>query len=520
MAHKRISCMEIRHIIQLKVNGESNRRCAELLQINRNTVNDYVRILEATGLSYLELQSKSEIELRELFPQADTKDPLRYKVLLEYLPGVYADRHLPGFTLRNCWNTYKEVHPDGYGFTQFAEHYRRLYKKKKASMPLVHKAGETIFVDYAGKKAKIVNKETGQVTEVELFVAILPWSQYTYVEASYSQKKGDFIGSMNRCLSFFGGSPVAVVSDNLKSAVSKASKYEPYINKTFKSFGLHYNTVIHPARPYKAKDKALVEGAVKLCYQRILFPIRNMTFFSLKELNDEIGRLLDIHNRTNFQDRGCSRLDLFMRTEKALLRTLPAQKFLMRDYKWLTVNLNGHVKLSEDKHYYSVPAELDLIGKKVEMQYSQDTVEIYRHSKRIATHKRQHFPGYSTRPEHLEKDHQQYSKWNEKYFKEKAKNIGPVCEEYIGKLIHSKQYPPQAFKQAHGIIMFTRLYANNRIENACRIGLATQKYSYRTIENILDKGLDFNYQDLFSQTQPDLSSHIPEHENTRGNHYS
>lgn len=135
---------------------------------------------------------------------------------------------------------------------------------------------------------------------------------------------------MNRCLSFFGGSRIAVVSDNLKSAVTKASKYESYINKIFKSFGVHYNTVIHPARPYKPKDKALVEGAVKLAYQRILFPIRNMTFFSLEELNIEIRKRLDIHNRTNFQDRDCSRLDLFMKTEKQLLRSLPSQYFLMR----------------------------------------------------------------------------------------------------------------------------------------------------------------------------------------------
>jgi len=520
MAHKRISCMEIHQLIQLKLNGESNRSCGELLHINRNTVNEYVQVLKATGLPYSELLLKPELELRELFPQADTKDPHRYRVLLEYLNRVYADRNLPGFTLRNCWNSYKEIYPQGYGFTQFAEHYKRLYKKKKPSMPQVHKAGETIFVDYAGKKAKIVDKQTGQVTEVELFVAILPWSNYTYIEATYSQKKADFIGSMNRCLSFFGGSPVAVVSDNLKSAVTKASKYEPYINKTFKSFGLHYNTVIHPARPYKAKDKALVEGAVRLCYQRILFPIRNMTFFSLEDLNAEIRKRLDKHNRTNFQDKNCSRLDLFMQIEKALLRPLPAQKFLMREYRWLTVNLSGHVKLNSDKHYYSVPAELELIGKKVEMQYSQDTVEIYRDSKRIAIHKRQHCPGYSTRAEHLPHDQEKYSKWNGKYFREKARNIGPVCEQFIGKLIDSKQYAPQAYRQAQGIIMLKRLYANNRIENACRIGLAAQKYSYRNIESILQKGLDFNYQELFDQAHPGTSSHIPDHENTGGNYYS
>ena len=510
--------MEIRQLLQLKMNGESNRSCASLLQINRNTINAYVQVLKQVNLSLDELFLKSDLELRELFPQADTKDAVRYKVLIEYLPKVYADRSLPGFTLRNCWTEYKVLYPEGYGFTQFTGHYKRLYKKKKSSMPQVHVAGETIFVDYAGKKAKIVDKETGQIREVELFVAILPWSNYTFVEASYSQKKEDFIGSMNRCLSFFGGSSVAIVSDNLKSAVTKASKYEPYINKTFKSFGVHYNTVIHPTRPYKAKDKALVEGAVKLAYQRILFPIRNMTFFSIDALNIEIKKRLSIHNRTNFQDRDCSRLDLFMQTEKQLLRPLPAQDFLMRDYKWLQVNLSGHVKLSEDKHYYSVPAEL--VGKKVEMQYSQGTVEIYRASKRIAIHKRKPFPGYSTRKEHLAKGHQEYSKWNESYFLEKAKRLGPTCEQFIEKLIRSKQYPPHAYRQAHGIVTLERLYTKNRIENACRIGLLTEKYSYRSIEQILKKGLDFNYHELFDEAQSHACSHIPQHDNIRGNNYS
>lgn len=510
--------MDIRQLLQLKKNGRSNRSCGELLGINRNTINAYVKVFKQSDLTYDELLSKSDLALRELFPQADTKDATRYKKLIEYLPQVYADRSLPGFTLRNCWSVYKETYPNGYGFTQFTGHYNRLYKKKKASMPQVHTVGETVFVDYAGKKPKIINKDTGELIELELFVAILPWSNYTFAEASYSQKKEDFIGSMNRCLAFFGGSPVAVVSDNLKSAVTKACKHEPHINKTFKSFGVHYNTVIHPTRPYKPKDKALVEGAVKLVYQRVLFPIRNMNFFSLHQLNTEIKKRLEIHNRTNFQDRDCSRLDLFMKTEKALLRPLPAQSFMMREYKWLKVSLSGHVKLSKDKHYYSVPA--DLVGKRVEMQYTQDTVEVYSASIRVATHKRKKFAGYSTRREHLDEENQKYSKWDEPYFLEKAQAIGPVCEQYIKKLIHSKQYPPQAFKQANGIVTLKRLYANNRIENACRIGLLSQKYSYINIEQILKKGLDFNYRELFDEAQPNASSHIPKHDNIRGNHYS
>jgi len=519
MAKPRTNIMEIRQLIQLKIKGVSNRQCAKLLQINRNTINEYVRCLLSIEEGLKALLKFSDAQLRDLFPQADTKDGPRYKALLAFLPSVHEERLQPGFTFLNRWRAYKNCHPSGYGYTQFMCHYHRLYGQVKSSMRLEHKAGERIYVDYAGKKVFIVDRATGEQQAVELFVAILPSSQYTYVEATKSQKREDFIASMNRCLSFFGGVTKAIVSDNLKSAVTKSSKYEPIINKTFKDFGLHYNTVIHPTRPYKPQDKALVEGAVRLVYQRILFNLRNMTFFSIGELNKEIHKWLDIHNRTNFQHRDCSRFDLFNRHEKQFLSALPNEDYEIKNYNRAKVQKNGHVFFSPDKHYYSVPHVH--IGKETEIQSTRDTIEVYFQSKRIAIHKRNlRSGGYTTRKDHTSSEHQYYSNWSEDFFVQRAEQIGPFCTTYISQLIKSKQFPEQAYKQAQGILLLKRQYENSRIEDACRLASLVEKFSYRSLTSILKNGSDKHCPTLFGLEQ-NHQSHIPQHDNIRGpNQYS
>src|SRR6056297_4061581 len=213
------------------------------------------------------------------------------------------------------------------------EHYNRKYGKIKGSMKLEHIAGHEIFIDFAGKKLQIVNRKTGEIMPVEVFVAILPSSQYTYVEACFSQKREDLISCMAHALSFYGGVPKAIVSDNLKSAVTRASKYEADINRSFKDFARHYNCAINPARGYSPQDKALVENAVHLAYQRIFYPIRQMTFFSLEALNDEIRRLLAGYNNMLLQRRQASRLELFQTFEREHLKGLPSSPYELKDYR-------------------------------------------------------------------------------------------------------------------------------------------------------------------------------------------
>lgn len=242
-------------------------------------------------------------------------------------------------------------------------------------MKLEHEAGNEMFIDYAGKKLHIVDKETGEIIPVEVFVAILPNSQYTYVEACLSQKRKDLIACCTGALNFYGGVPKAIVSDNLKSAVTRASKYEAEVNRTFKDFARHYNCVINPARGYAPQDKALVENAVHLTYQRIYYPLREMTFFSLDDLNREIRKLLINYNSLLFKRKEASRIELFQTVERQYLKPLPSSSYELKDYRKAKVQKMGYVYFSPDKSYYSVPYRY--IGKETCIHYTRDMVEVY-----------------------------------------------------------------------------------------------------------------------------------------------
>jgi transposase len=204
--------------------------------------------------------------LSSLFPAADYKDKGHYEQLSSYFPHYQKELNKPGCSLQHLWYQYLQQHPEGYRYTQFTHYYNLWSKPLKASGILLHKAAEKLFVDFAGKKLSYVDKESGEVLQAEVFVALLPCSHYTYVRAVKSQQRDDFILCMNEALSWFGGVPKAIVSDNLRSAVSKGHRFAPLINKTLKDFAVHYGCMVDPARPYHPQDKALVEGAVKLVY--------------------------------------------------------------------------------------------------------------------------------------------------------------------------------------------------------------------------------------------------------------
>lgn len=509
MAAKQIDIMDVRQLIQLKIRGESNRSCSSILTIHRNTVNFYVRQLVATGTHYPDLLKLSDQELKELFPSRTTSDSDRYEEIAQYFPYIKQQLLLPGGTRENLWKEYLHKHPEGYGYTQFNEHYNNWLSQSKASGKLIHKAGDKLFVDYCGKKLHVVDKETGEIQDVEVFVGVLPCSGYTYVEASRSQQREDFIGSINNCFQFLGGSSKAIVPDNLKSAVSKASKYEPILNKTLRDLALHYGCVINPTRSYSPQDKAMVEGAVRLVYQRIFFPLRNMTFFSLDELNKQLQTELVKYNEYLMVTYQASRRKLFVDLEEQYLQSLPPTLYQIKYYKQAKVQKMGYIYLSETKNYYSVPHRY--IGKQVELQYNKDIIEIYYQSDRIASHKRDYRPGqYVTIKEHMSSTHQFYNDWSPEYFFNLAKNIGPETSEYISLLIKQQEYPETGYKQALGIISLKKAFDKQRIENACTIALNHDRYSYRTIKRILENNMD---KAIESKT---IQLFIPIHMNIRG----
>jgi len=513
MAGKRIETMDVRQLVSLKNQGLSNRKVAQLLHISRNTVNGYTAIFERSGHTYDQLLLLDDVALKELCAPESEVSPERYEALANQFDYLLSELKKPGCTLLTLWNEYKEKQTRPYGYTQFTYHFNQWANKQEASGKLNHKAGEKIFIDYTGKKLHFINRDTGEMKPAEVFVAILPCSQYTYVEASETQQRDDLIGSMRRCIHYFGGVTEAIVSDGLKSAVTKACKYEPVINKTFKDFALHYGCVVDPARPYSAQDKALVEGAVKLVYQRIFYPLSKMTFFSLTELNAAIQELLVKYNNYVFKLTKYSRRELFLSTEKQFLKPLPETPYELRQYRRAKVQKMGYIFLSEDKHYYSVPYRF--IGKHVEVRYTDSIVEIFYNQERICTHKRERAPGkYSTMKDHLSSSHGAYSEWSLSFFQSKAQHIGPQTVNYITKVILQYSYPNIGFKQAMGIIQLTRLYTKDRIERACDRALALPNWSFRIIDNMLRSGADQ------LPLPHDVANHIPSHENIRGaGHY-
>lgn len=510
---KTLDPMDLKQIIRLHLEGFSNRRIGRTLGIGRNAVNGYIQRFTACDFTMKELLGLEEASLKELFASKTTIDNDRYNQLMQYFEKVNHAKDYPGFTFRYHYLEYESSTENPYSYTQFMEHYNRKYTKLEGSMKLDHKAGYNMMIDFAGKHLHITNKETGVLIPVEVFVSILPCSQYTYVEACMSQKREDLIPCIANALKYYGGAPKAIISDNLKTAVSRSSKYEPLINKSLKDFAHHYGCVINPTRAYSPQDKALVENAVNLAYQRIYYPLRNMTFFTLEELNKEIKRLLAAYNDVLFQRKQASRKELFQSIERSQLRPLPSRAYEIKDYRRAKVQRMGYVYFSPDKSYYSVPYQY--IGHHTQIHYTSTWIEVLYNNQRIATHKRNPEKGaYNTKKEHLSSTHQKYKDWSPEYFKTLAKPHGEAVVMFVDRLINQFDYPEIGYKRAMGTIQLHKQYGSKRLDNACRRALCGGAYGYNRVKNILKNNLDKEYQG-FDRLQ-ETKVHIPQHENIRG----
>ena len=519
MANLTIGSVMIREIIKLKNQDVSHSRISQITSKSRTTILKYVEKIEHSALPLEDLLQLSDSELVELFEvDADLiyNSTLRAKIrktLYDFFPYVDKELKRVGVSRHLLWLEYKELNSDGVMYSQFCDHYCQWNKKSEGYMPIEHKAGDKLFIDYAGKKLYITSPDTGEVVPVEVFIGTLGASQYTYVEATFTQRIPDFISSVQNCLEYIGGVPQCIVPDNLKSAVTKANKYEPFISEQFASFSVHYNTAIIPARPRKPKDKPLVEGAVNIVYTRIYAMLRNKVFFTIEALNSAIRELLLTYNRAQFQKRKISREALFLEIEKDTLQALPTNRYELNEYRVATVQKNCHVYNPLDKNYYSVP--YNYIGKKVKLILTQSIVEIYYERNRLATHTRSHKPyAYITQKEHLPVNHRYKSEWTPEYFLSWAESIGEPVRACIENILQKKQHPEQGYKSCLGILTFAKKVGKERLIAACLRAFSYQAISYTHIKNILDKGLDkqLDLPNLFSLP-------IIEHENIRGTSY-
>ncbi len=514
MANSTISMNKIRQILRMYSQGRSKLFIAEQTGVSRNTAKKYMATFEASGLTFEQINGLNDKELDEFFGAVKQVPPQdRLLNLQRCFPLIDKNLKKTGETRYSLWESYKKEFPDGFGYTQFCFHLAQWKARVNPVMHQDHKAGDKLYIDFAGVKMSFVNRETGEVIEVEVFIAILGASQLTYVEAVMSQQKEDLILACENAFHYMGGVPAAVVPDNLKAAVTKSNRYEPTLNETFEDFANHYGTTILPTRAYRPRDKALVEGAVKIVYSRIYAPLRKQVFSSLSELNAAIWAALEVHNNQLLRGRNYSRRLQFEEIERGALSPLPLLRYEFKKQSHATVMKNGHVNLSIDKHYYSVPYRF--IGKKVKLLFSGTLVEIYYRYERIALHQRVKSPyNYSTDKEHLASTHRFLTEWTPDKFVEWASSIHDDVRLYILKILDRKQHPEQAYRSCIGILSFAKKAGEQRLISACQRALSYGIYNYKIIQMILEKKMDQYEDSLFADELP-----MPNHDNIRGEEY-
>jgi len=502
---------KIKEVLRLKwVQGLSNRQIARACGIGRPTVGEYLHRAAEAGLAWPLPSGLDEATLeRQLFPLSPAL-PAQARKVPDWAV-VHQERRCKSVTVFLLWQEYRETHPEGYQYSWFCEHYRAWQGKLDVVMRQDHRAGEKLFVDYAGQTVPVVDRFTGEIREAQIFVAVLGASNYTYAEATWTQGLPDWIGSHLRTFTFLGGVPELVVPDNLRAGVSKAHRYEPDTNPTYQDMASHYGVAVLPTRVRRPRDKAKVEAGVLVVERWILAALRHRTFFSLAELNAAIGELLEKLNARPFKKLPGSRREHFESLDKPALQPLPAAPYVYAEWKKARVHIDYHLAI--EGHYYSVPHAL--IKKQLDVRITQNTIECFHRGNRIASHRRSYQKGrHTTVSAHMPESHRQAGDWSPERLSNWAAKTGPVTGKLIMTILSSRKHPQQAYRSCLGILRLGKAYGDDRLEAACRRALILGSHSYKSIESILKHRLD----DKPLAEQQELA--LPEdHGNIRGPSY-
>ena len=485
---RRLSMKKIKDVLRLRfITNISYRQISRAVNTPSSTAADYCKRFEITNYSIDEFLSLEEDEIYQLlFPEKSL--PKTYKTRpkpnVEYIHKEIAKK---GVTFELLWQEYKEQHPDGYGCSQFKEYYYKYKKRLNPSMRQTYIAGEKMFVDYSGLTVPVIDLSTGEVIKAQIFVSVLGLSGYTYVHATASQKVEDFIRSHVTAFEFYEGIPKILVPDNLKSAIISNNKKGIVFNENYAELSRYYNFAIEPARVRKPQDKAKAEQGVQGIQRWILARFRHRSFFSVDEINQAISELLDIYNNKIIKRLGKSRTDIFEENEKKFLGELPANRFIYKELKIATVNIDYHVELN--RCFYSVPFKY--LKEKVELKYSNSLVEIYYKLKLIATHPRLYrINDSSTMKEHMPLNHQyQNEKMNPQRLITWGSNIGNDAKEFVETRLEEAQYPEKVYRSLIAILSLGKLYGKIELNLALSYALKIDAKSVKSVESILSKKL-------------------------------
>jgi transposase len=503
---------KIKTVLRLAGLGLSQRQIAQSCQIGQATVSDYLRMAAQAGLRWPEIADWDEERLRTSLAPAlnpavswrKTDEPDYASMRREF----QIHKHL---TLQLLWQEYREQQPNGYSYSRYCDLYRRWLKRQDVVLRHEHRAGEKLFVDFAGDTIPVHDPETGEVRVAAIFVAVLGASSYTYAEATWTQGLADWIGAHMRVFEFIGGTPEILVPDNLKSGVTRACRYEPDLNRTYEEMAAHYGVAVIPARRMKPRDKAKVEAGVLLVERWIMAALRKRKFFSLGEVNQAIAELLTKLNDRPFRKAEGTRRGWFDALDKPALSDLPAERYQYGDWSTARVNIDYHVVF--DHHFYSVPYRF--VHEPVEVRSSASTVEIFHKGVRVASHVRSHAPNKATTAdEHRPKSHQRYMQWTPSRIVEWGGKLGPLTAELFARILASKRHPEQGFRSCLGIIRLGDEYGHQRLEAVARRALTHKTYSFHSIESMLKHNLD-----SLADSEPEAPRPPLNHRNIRGPKY-
>ena len=505
-----LSMRKIVEMLRLHANGLKQRQIARSLNISVGVVHKYLKLAEAADLQFPLPEDMDDKQIKALlFQSVRSSKPDSY--IAPDCAWIHKELKHKGVTLRLLHEEYKLLHPDGhYQYTQFCHFYHHWQRAQHLSLRQQHKAGECMYVDYAGPTIAIVDAKTNESSNASIYVAVLGASNYTYIEATWDQSLPNWIGSHVRAFEFFTGVPTLLVPDNLKSGVSVAHRYDPDINPSYADMAAHYNTAIMPARPYKPKDKSKVENAVLIVERWILARLRHISFTSLSELNTHLSTLLQELNHKPFQKMEGSRYSQFQEIDLPVLKALPQRPYEFALFKRRLVNVDYHVEI--DHHYYSVPYQY--VRHQVDVRLTAHVVEVFYQRKRIASHVRHTKAGVTTLPAHMPEPHRHHHQWTPDSCLKWAQDIGSSTHTFMLYLQQRKPHPQQLYRLFLGLLRLTKYFNAERLEAACKRAVYYNCYSIKWLETTLEAGLD-------DETLPEpLEETTPiDHDNIRGANY-
>ncbi len=502
---------KIREILRLVIGeGRSVRHAAAATRVPASTVSDQLARARRAGLGWPlpDDLDDARLEARLFAPVAPPRAPGRP---VPDWPTVNRELRRKGVTLQLLWLEHREQHPDGFGYSWFCHAYRAWQGRLDAVMRQEHRAGEKLFVDWAGQTLPIVDPDTGEVRQAQLFVAVLGASSHTYAEAFASQALPDWIAAHVHAFTFFEGCPEIIVPDNLKAAVIRPHRHEPELNRTYEEMAAHFGAVVIPARSGRPRDKAKVEAGVLLAERWILAALRHRTFFSLAEANAAIRERLDWLNRRPFKRLPGSRRELWETIDRPALRPLPATPYEYATWKGATVHIDYHVEV--DRHWYSVPFQL--VGQECDIRVTAGVVEVFHKGRRVASHPRSaKVRSFTTVLGHMPESHRRHAEWTPTRITAWAERTGPATAGLVAAIMASRPHPEHGFRSCLGILRLGRRYGDERLEAACARALAIRALSYRSVESILKAGLDGQ---PLPGSEPVIA--IGDHANVRGAAY-